>query len=72
MTALLAALVVASVLVWTLAVLLYREARRTAQLRQELDAVRAYAAELADLAPDAARALSVRAELFRAVMGDRP
>lgn len=69
MIALLAALVVASVLVWTLAVLLYREARRTAQLRQELDAVRAYAAELADLAPDAARALSVRAELFRAMRG---
>ena len=72
MTALLAALVVASILAWTLAVLLYREAQRTARLRRELDAAHAYADELADLAPDAARALSVRAELCRAVMGDRP
>ena len=38
----------------------------------ELDAAHAYADEHADLAPDAARALSVRAELCRAVMGDRP
>lgn len=72
MTALLAALVAASILAWTLAVLLYHEAQRTARLRRELDALYAYADELADLAPDAARALSVRAELSRAVMGDRP
>lgn len=69
MGALLAALVAATILAWTLAVLLYREAQRTAQLRQELDAVHAYADELADLAPDAARALSVRAELSRAMRG---
>lgn len=72
MTALLVALVAATILAWTLAVLLYREAQRTARLRRELDAVYGYAAELADLAPDAARALSIRAELCRAARGDRP
>lgn len=67
--ALVAALVVAAHLVWVLSVLLYREARRTARLRRELDATCDYAAELAELAPDAARALSVRAELSRAMRG---
>ena len=38
---LLVALVAASILAWTLAVLLYREARCTAQLRRELDEVNA-------------------------------
>lgn len=69
MGALLLALVVASILVWTLSVLLYREAQRTARLRRELDAVHGYAAELADLAPDATRALVVRGELLRAMRG---
>lgn len=69
MTALLLALVAASILVWVLAVLLCREVRRTARLRRELDAVHGYAAELADLAPDATRALFVRGELLRAMRG---
>jgi len=69
MAALLAALVAATILAWTLAVLLYREAQRTARLRRELDATCDYAAELAELAPDAARSLSVRAELSRAMRG---
>jgi hypothetical protein len=36
-----ASFVVAAIVVWTLAVLLYREARCTAQLRRELDEVNA-------------------------------
>jgi len=69
MTALLLALVVASILVWTLSVLLLRETRRTARLTRERDDAEGCAAELADLAPEAARALYVRAELSRAMRG---
>ena len=58
MSILLAALVAASILAWTLAVLLYHEAQRTARLHRELDALYAYADELADLALVAASILA--------------